>query len=242
MNILIIEDETIQNENLAKLIEKSYPSINVFRAYSCRDTRKILNITEVDLFFVDVKLQDGSGIDLVKEVRQMSGYELKGVIFITNQVFQIVDAFKNTHCYDFLVKPYDVKDIKRAIDIFNKNDFHDSFTERAYSIVPIDKNLTFKVYHDDIIFVEYNSRQCIIHTTKNDIICKKLSLGKFYNQIASKTIVQSHKSYIVNTRYIDKIEKEYTKLWTIKFIETEKIAQASVNYIDNVFKALEVNI
>ena len=49
------------------------------------------------------------------------GYELTGIVFITSEMFQVVDAFKNTHCYDFLVKPYNIEDIKRIIDVFYKN-------------------------------------------------------------------------------------------------------------------------
>ncbi|SHJ41852.1 two component transcriptional regulator, LytTR family [Clostridium cavendishii DSM 21758] len=240
MRILIIEDEIIQNENLVKIIKKNYPNLSVLSGYSCKDTRKIIKENEIDLFFVDVNLPDGSGVDLVKEIRKIHGYELKGVVFITSQMFQIVDAFKSTHCYDFLIKPYDVNDIKKIINTFYKSDgIQASKDNKAYTIIPIDNNLSFKVYHDDIIFVEYYCRQCVIHTTKGEIICKRLSLGKILNEIKSDTILQSHKSYIVNTKYINKIEKNYTRSWDITFSGIEKVAQASANYIENVFNAWE---
>lgn len=241
MKVLIIEDEIIQNENLAKIIEENYSDIEVFRAYSCKDTKKIMKEDEIDIFLVDVNLPDGSGIELIKEIRKIKEYELKGVIFITSEKHKIVDAFKNTHCYDFLVKPYNGEDVRKIIDIFYRNSDKKTYNERKYSIIPIDNNVTFKVYHEDIIFVEYNFRQCIVHTSKNEIVCKRLSLSQVFKEIASETIVQAHKSYIVNTTYISKIEKEYRKLWTIKFSKTEKIAKASVNYFDNILKALEKN-
>ena len=105
MKILLVEDDVIQNKNLARMIEKYYLDIKVYKAFSVKEALDIVKNQKIDLIFEDINLPDGTGIDLAKKIRQIEGYELTGIVFITSEMFQVVDAFKNTHCYDFLVKP-----------------------------------------------------------------------------------------------------------------------------------------
>ena len=49
--------------------------------------------------------------------------------------------------------------------------------------------------------------------------------------------MQSHKSYIVNTNYIEKIDKQYSKLWEISFVGINERAQLSVKYKDKVMES-----
>jgi len=46
-------------------------------------------------------------------------------------------------------------------------------------------------------------------TAKNGVIYAKLSLAKLLSMIESNSIVQCHKSFIVNTKYIKKIYIKY---------------------------------
>ena len=102
--------------------------------------------------------------------------------------------------------------------------------------MPIENGVSVKVYEDEIIFVEYASRKSIIHTTKNEFVCRSLTLTKILSNCVNSNIVQSHKSYLVNVNYIDKIEKIYSKLYDIHFTNTDKIAQLSNSYKDLVYK------
>ncbi len=237
MQLLLIEDDIIQSDNLSNLIKESYNNVELLSAHSVEESVKIINEKNVDLFFIDINLPDGSGIDLAKNIRAMEGYELKGIVFVTTQGFQMVDAFKNTHCYDFLIKPYSKEDIKRIIDVFMKETVKKN-NNRKYSIISMENKITYKLYHDDIVFVEYIPRKCKIVTAKNGVIYTKLSLGKFLNMVESNNIMQCHKSFIVNTNYIKKIDKLYAKLWRIYFINTSEVAELSISYSDKVFEIL----
>ncbi|WP_346916462.1 LytTR family DNA-binding domain-containing protein [Clostridium sp.] len=237
MQLLLIEDDIIQSDNLSNLIKESYNNVELLKAHSVNESLKIISEKSIDLFFIDINLPDGSGIDLAKNIRSMEGYELRGIVFITSQGFQMVDAFKNIHCYDFLIKPYSKEDIIRIIDVFTKENVKKN-GNRKYSIISIENKITYKLYHDDIVFVEYIPRKCKIVTAKNGVIYAKLSLAKFLSMIESNSIVQCHKSFIVNTKYIKKIDKLYTKLWKIHFINIGEVVDLSISYSDKVFEIL----
>lgn len=229
MNILLLEDDKLQREYLAKIIEKNYIDIRIYEAGTISKASSILKEKQIDLFLVDINLPDGSGLEFIKKVREVPKYNLTGVVFITSQVVQIIDAFKNTHCYDFLIKPYNVDDIKRIIDIFY-NQRSNEVKNRDFIVVPLEGGISVKVYEDDIVFIEYFKRRCIIHTKKYNHQCKILSLSKISQMIKSESIIQSHKSYLVNIKYIEKIEKVYSKGWEIYFSVIKEVAPLSSSY------------
>lgn len=239
MRVLIIEDDIIQNKNLDKIIKKNYSKVEVLRAYSIKESFEMIKNKDIDLFLTDINLPDGSGLELARMIRNMEGHELTGIVFITTNAFQVVDALKSTHCYDYLIKPYDEEDIKNIMSVFTKRTTKKIKEDRAHSVISIDGNVKYKLYHEDIIFVEYVSRKCIIHTNKTKSFFSNMALGKLLEAITSENIIKCHKSFIVNTTYIEKIEKKYSKLWIIHFKNIEETIELSIKYKDHIFKSWE---
>ncbi|WP_394883617.1 LytR/AlgR family response regulator transcription factor [Clostridium baratii] len=236
MRVLVIEDEKVQRDNLVKIVERSYINTKAYSAANIKEAKEIVTSRDIDLFFIDINLPDGSGLELAKSIRNIEKYEHTGIVFITTQVIQIIDAFKSTHCYDFLIKPFNNNDIKAIINTFYRKLGSNNIDKGNYLIVPIENGVSVKVYEDEIIFVEYASRKSIIHTAKNVFICKSITLTKLLNNCVNGNIIQSHKSYLINIKYVDKIEKVYSKLYNIYFTNTKEIAQLSNSYKDLVYK------
>ena len=68
-----------------------------------------------DLLLIDLNLPDGSGIDFAKYLRELPEYKLTGIVVITTNSYNILQTFKEIHCYDFLVKPYKNEEVKKII-------------------------------------------------------------------------------------------------------------------------------
>lgn len=234
MRVLILEDDVIQNNNLKSLIKMSYPDINVFQSYCLKDAFQIINQSEIDLFLIDINLPDGSGVELAKKIRNIPEHNLTGIVIITSNSNNILETFKDIHCYDFLVKPYNSEEVNNIIQTFRNKCTIEENIDNKYTIIPVEYGVNFKLYHKDIVFIEYVSRGCIIHTIKNKIICKNLPLSKILKDVDSSSIVQSHKSYIVNVNYILKIEKGYQKMWHIYFNKIDAVAELSAKYKETV--------
>ncbi|MGL5577378.1 MAG: LytR/AlgR family response regulator transcription factor [Sarcina sp.] len=232
MVILIVEDNFIQRAGLKKIIEQNYMDVRVYDTENIKEATDIANEKEIDLFFVDIKLPDGSGIEFIKSIRLMERYKLTGVVFISTEFVQILDAFKNTHCYDFLVKPYDVADIKEIINTFINKSKVQHIEKKNYVIATLESGIDLKVYEDEILFVEYSRRKCIIYTINEVVEIRSLTLSKILNECPS--LMQSHKSYLINIRYVKSIEKVYSKLWKVKFSLRDEIAMLSNSYKEEV--------
>lgn len=241
MSILVIEDSNTQRENLVKMIEKEFIDIRIYQSSSITTAMSILKEKDIKLFFIDINLGDESGLELAKKIRTIPKYKLTGIVFITSQIIHIIEAFKSIHCYDFLVKPYDVSEVKKIIKLFFQED--DSYLDEdcKFSMINIDNSVAIKVYHKDILFIEYSSRSCILHTRNDKYEIKGIGLNKLLQTINDDDIIQSHKSYAINIKHIYKVEKIYNKLWDIYIKDYDEVAQLGYKYKESFNERLNKN-
>ncbi len=112
MKALIIEDEPLIARELQYKIAQVAPDVVLLEHLpSMKTARKwFLNHAEPDLIFMDIQLGDGVSFELFEE------YSLScPVIFTTAYDEYAIRAFK-TNGVDYLLKPVDEAELKRAID------------------------------------------------------------------------------------------------------------------------------
>jgi len=111
MKALIVEDEILAAQNLATILHDigSFDSINTLD--SIKETVELLNGNEKpDILFLDIHLADGSAFEIFEKVQVDCP-----VIFVTAYDENALKAFRITSI-DYLLKPIDIFDVKRAID------------------------------------------------------------------------------------------------------------------------------
>ncbi|MBU3110236.1 LytR/AlgR family response regulator transcription factor [Clostridium lacusfryxellense] len=224
MNILIVEDDNIQRENFKKMMEGIDKNLIIYGAEDKDDALKISTDNEIDIFYIDILLRSSSGLDLAIELRKIHKYEFSWIIFLTTHVEYITQAFKEVHCYDYILKPYDeakLIDISKRI-ILNLDNI--PVPKRKYTIFDLRDGVFIKVYLDEIIFIEVNNRTCTVHTKRNRYEVKGLSLKKSLSLTNSNDIIQCHKSFAVNVNYITKIKKLNVNTYELFFEDYKKTA------------------
>lgn len=99
--ILIIDDEAKLRSLQARII--TLEGFEVIEAADCRSGLKRLEHTDVDVVLCDVKLPDGSGVDLVQQIKKL--YPYVEVILITayGNIPDGVQAIKNG-AFDYIIK------------------------------------------------------------------------------------------------------------------------------------------
>lgn len=232
-NILVLEDDCIQLKTLSAIIKQSGDMYQVYETTNTVEALKIAQQEMIDLFYIDINLKNESGLKFALEIRKIEGYRLTWIIFVTIYKEYMLSAFKKIHCYDYILKPYN----KENIQIITKLLLSESSAQVAatvirekFIIVPI-KNIQVKIFINEIIFVEVFIRTSIIHTINGSFTIDYLSLKKLNSIIEHKNIFQSHRSYLVNIKYINKIEKTNDKTsYKIFFYNTDKIALLGNNY------------
>jgi DNA-binding LytR/AlgR family response regulator len=232
-NILVLEDDCIQLKTLSDIIKQSG---DIYQVYETNNTAEALKISQqemIDLFYIDINLKNESGLEFALEIRKIEKYRLNWIIFVTIYKEYMLSAFKKIHCYDYIVKPYNKENIQRITKLLlSESNAQIAVTKirEKFIIVPI-KNVQVKIFVNEIIFVEVFIRTSIIHTINDFFTIDYLSLKKLNSVMEDKNILQSHRSYLVNIKYINKIEKTNDKTsYKIYFYNTDKTALLGNNY------------
>lgn len=198
-----------------------------------RGSKKIIDSGNIiDLFFLDTKLKEGSGLDFAKFIRQIDKYEISPIIFISGQVSYIVEALKEVNCFDYLLKPYALEKVFELVDKFLR---HLKKIEKNNYIFFKDINGNqIKIYHKDILFLEYYLKKCIIHTRVGSINIRTNGIDNIIKEINYKNILRTHKSYAVNLDNIKEIKRINSKLWEVVFFYNyDKTADLSYSFKNN---------
>ena len=238
-NILIVEDDDIQRSNMKAMLQELGQDYRVLDSSSAYHVLELLKSNVVDLFLIDIHLHNENGLKLARHIRKIPGYELTWIVFVTSHLEYILEAFKEIHCFDYLLKPYDKAAIQGLIKklLFSNSKGADAAGERKHIFVDIN-GIMAKVFINDIIFIEVFGKLCVIHTTKGAYDVKNLTLAKLLSLIPDHRLVQSHRSYAVNPYYIQSINKNLP-CWEITFVDYEKTALIGGKFREDIMKACE---
>lgn len=240
INILVVEDEEIQRKNFIKMIKEVDKNINVYEAEDEEGALQIAKDYNIEFFYFDISLKASSGLELALKIRKIDKYELSWIIFITTYKQHALYAFKKIHCYDYILKPYNKEDVKnmtkRIIShISSKNISYDE----SEKYVLFEKNkIKIKVFLKDIYFIEVVLRNTIVHTVQGKYELDRMSLKNVLSLVKNDFIIQSHRSYIINTKYIRQIEKIALTSWKVSFYNYHEPAFIGSKYKDDIDEIL----
>ncbi|MCD6581727.1 MAG: sigma-54-dependent Fis family transcriptional regulator [Desulfuromusa sp.] len=128
--ILIVEDEEILRESLIDFFrQENYTALGADTLFSAR---KELHLHDFDLMILDMKLPDGSGIDLLSEISDLQSL-LVIVATAYPEVQTAVRALK-LGAFDYINKPFDLDElqliVERAMDTRQLRGEVNSFRKR----------------------------------------------------------------------------------------------------------------
>lgn len=111
-NILIIED----NKDLSSLLQDFLTSkdYNVSIANSKREALHYLRRDPPDLTFLDLKLPDGDGMNLLSKIKKINPHTIVNIITAYGTEDSKAEAF-NKGVYSFIDKPFTEKEILNSI-------------------------------------------------------------------------------------------------------------------------------
>jgi DNA-binding LytR/AlgR family response regulator len=235
--ILIIEDQAIQSKLLASYIKELGNDYGVIETHNGNDAYAKAIENEIDLFFIDVNLINESGIELAKKIRKIEKYKFAWMVFITTHVQFMIEAFKDVHCYDYILKPYDKSVIHSTINnlLDNKVKHIQKSKEDEYSFIDVN-GILIKIFHKDIVFIETYQKITKIYT-KNDILfVKNLPLNSLLNFLNCKSIIQVHRSYALNIDYIEALSSK-SRGAEISFINRDEKAPLGDKYRSHILES-----
>lgn len=149
------------------------------------------------VLFQDVYLEDESGIEVAKSVKELSPDTQ--VIFVTSSVDHAIDAFK-VQATDYLVKPCSEADIIKAFARVSVK------MNTKYSVpVVINTGKEIHVFHSEkVIRIESDRHYTVIYCTNNRT--ERLLINFSYvAELFGNKFIEIRRGLLVNPRFIEKI-------------------------------------
>ncbi|WP_035284000.1 LytTR family DNA-binding domain-containing protein [Clostridium sp. Maddingley MBC34-26] len=241
-SIIIVEDDCMQRKILKKMLLSTCEFMKIYEADSEITALDIIENHNINMFLIDIGLKESSGLDLAMKIRNIPKYEFRQIIFLTTHMEYITQAFKQTHCYDYILKPYNQKVVQAMLNKLilheNSNLKNESDSTEKDKVREVVINLKNGIYVgikiNDIVFIEVMGKNCEVNTINGTYVASNVSLKKMIQLINCEYIIQSHRAFAINKNYISKIEKLDAKLSNVYFTKYSKTALLGYKFKDNV--------
>lgn len=233
ISILVVENDQAQLDSLiSAAVEGSY-GYNFLSAASAQECLDLLQEQDVDLFLIETCLPDQSGLELARQIRTIPGYEFAWIIFLSKDSADETEAFKQIHCYDYLIKPYDPRALLSTISLLSRFEITiRSATEPRY-VTFRQRDQVYRLDANDILYIEVVGNNSTIYTYSKIYCLRKMSLKRLKLMLPDY-FVQCHKSFIVNSKYIEAMQKGPYG-WEINLKNYHRPVPSGDKYKGNVF-------
>lgn len=216
INVAICEDNAIQMQYVVDVINKYSIRENMdftIDKFTCGEDLLKSKHSKYNVIFLDIKMGGISGIDTAKEIRE-TNEEVK-IIFLTADNNLWAEGFK-VNAFRYLVKPAKEKELYNEIATVAE-EFKRS---KKYIILNYNNEIN-KIFISNIRYLEIENRKVVFHCNSGNYYSIR-PLSYWQEVLKEYDFHKPHSSYLVNLKYISKINKELLELATGEIIYFSK--------------------
>ncbi|GAB4028229.1 LytR/AlgR family response regulator transcription factor [Spirosoma gilvum] len=159
-----------------------------------------LQTNKVDLLFLDIKMPDISGIDVIKSLSRVPM-----VVFTTAYSSYAVEGF-DLDAIDYLLKPFPLTRFMKACSKALEHKTSRSTTEPAFLFIKTGYDEE-KVMLDDILYIEADGNY-LTYVLKTRKLLSRQTLTELQQLLSTDQFVRIHRSYLIAVNKIDKISRQ----------------------------------
>jgi two-component system LytT family response regulator len=203
-------------QSLEMMLMSSCPNVKVIAtADGVKSGIAAINKHHPDLVFLDIKMGDGTGFDLLKKLEPID-FKL---IFITAYDQYAVKAFKFS-ALDYLLKPVDPDELQHAVEKTEQiikegikiqldalEDNMDSGEKSGKKIILRTFDNIHLVHTKDIVYCESDGNYTTFYLLNDTKIMVSNRLKEYDEMLSEYGFFRVHKSYLINLSHIIRFEK-----------------------------------
>jgi DNA-binding LytR/AlgR family response regulator len=223
VRILLVEDEFVTLDILRDYLEEMGYDI-VGDAMSADEAMQILAKESVDIAILDIHLKgDKNGIWLAEQIRQL--YKFPFIFLSAFSDAATIESASETRPAGYLVKPFTQADIYAAIEVALKNHSNQMGELRLpNSLQSIDSELFIndaifikegavynKIVLNDITHIQAFKNYLELNGKSHRHIIRS-TLADFQRILPTDYFVQTHRSFVINLSYLDKIGGDFAQV------------------------------
>lgn len=214
---IIVDDESAFHQTITNLLSKQETQIRIVGfARSVREGIDLIKQEKPDLVFLDIKLPDGTGFDILTAFENIPF----NLIFTTAYDQFAIEAF-HFSAVDYLMKPIDPDllwaALARVAETVEKSRTYERLSVLAENLETtnqLQKKMVLKdidtmhiVKLKEIEYCEAQGSYTRFFLVNNKEILVSRSLIDFEDMLANSGFMRSHRSYIINLERVVQLER-----------------------------------
>ncbi len=205
MKICIVEDEAVWRNKIKTTVENYCAGKNISAQINAYGSgRDFMKNTDADLLFLDIELADGEDGFWIAEQLMNSGSQCK-ICFLTSHTEMARQGYR-VNAFRYIDKKY-LEEIDEAMESF----FKTKVQERIISC----KNtagIQIRINLSELLFVETSGRKLrYLMLDGSEHLCEG-QISEAARSLSRFGFFQIHRSYIVNLKYIEKVNSHEVTL------------------------------
>jgi len=207
MIAIAIDDEPIALD-IVKLHASKVPFITLEAVFTnAFEALAFLQTNKVDLIFLDIKMPDISGIDMLDSLRNPPL-----IIFTTAYAEHAVKGFE-LNALDYLLKPFS---LSRFLQACNKAEELYRLRNSAETADPgyifiKDGYQQIKVSIEDITLIEAAGNYTLIHLKSSQSLSTRMPIGEMATLLPATKFIRAHRAFIIAKSAVTKFDRN--QIW-----------------------------
>lgn len=202
---IIIEDEPLALERTKDFVDK-VPFLNLNASFdNALNGLAYLNSNDVDLLFLDINMDELSGIELLENSK------INSQVIITTAYQQYALKGYELRVTDYLLKPFTFNRFLQAVNTAQENLSKRTVDSPKDFIFIKTENRLEKIMLNEIIYIEGMRDYRRIHTINKKIMTLQ-NFGELEQIIPTNIVCRVHKSFMVGLNKIESIERSRIKI------------------------------
>ncbi|CAM1369879.1 LytR/AlgR family response regulator transcription factor [Tenacibaculum xiamenense] len=221
---IVLDDELLARRGIEDYIAKTSYLEHKKSFGDPEEALRYLNLEKVDVLFLDIQMPDINGFEFLSKLKQ----EIN-IIFTTAHREFALEGFES-NALDYLLKPISYARFLKGVGKLRNNERNELIKDEEHQIFIKSDGVIVKLLLKDITHFESANDYIIVHK-KNEKYLTLSSFKKIEEKIPENSFLRVHRSFLVNLKYIHKIEGN------LLHIENKKIP-ISKNYKNEVLKTI----
>lgn len=204
LKTLVVDDEELARKDLRAVLSNFNNLEVIGEAASISEAEEFILNNSLDIIFLDIQLQGENGFDLLPKI----GKDIN-IIFVTAFDKYAIRAFE-VNAIDYLLKPVNPDRLKLSLERIEEKS---SSEDMKYEKLNYEDSI-FLQFQNHYTFIKISSISSItsagdyseIITSSNQKGLTTKSLKEWEARLPERRFIRIHRTTIINTDFIDKIE------------------------------------
>jgi len=183
-NIVVISENSLEVYLIKKYLPKEQ-GYRVIESNSLKDTLKIVNYLQVDLIIVDDKINDDSGIEVLKRLLSYAPLKDTPLMLLLSHSYEDTELPKFSHNVEYIKKPIDEAIFKHRVMLLVDKAQGEIQRSSYFNVLAFEKIEKAKeylsIYHD--IFLRDSHMKLIYDDKKKSFVEANDAFEKFFTNI-----------------------------------------------------------